>query len=355
VNNTLWKIVFLLCAVACASCVFAQGPGGLKNGERPLSKDTVKIIGGNGSYYAGYQTKTVTIAGRLYDGNYVVITGDGKWMSFDIRGWDHFVTYLGIKDDDRGKSATVTIEVDGDVIVKKTVRHGDDAVSLDIPLTGGSALSMRWDGYPCFASPKLIKGDPAPQFACKVCGQQFLSQQMLIGHINAAHGAVAAPPTPAGFAPPLQAQALFVVDPSDLDKLAGNLRKQVDAKPAVKTLVDTAQIAVMTFNLIDVPSPSVARNVAEDLTTSLMKNDFQTVERGQLDKQLQELKIQDSGLIDPATAQKIHNGTGCNVIIVGSISDRGQFIVINARLLDTSTGKTIAAERVECRKIEIKR
>lgn len=111
----------------------------------------------------------------------------------------------------------------------------------------------------------------------------------------------------------------------------------------------------MTFNLIDIPSQSVAANVAEDLTTSLMKSDFQTVERGQLDKVLRELKIQDSGLIDPSTAKKIGQVTGCNIVIVGSISDRGQFIVINARMLDTAIGKTIAAERVECRKIEIKR
>ena len=83
--------------------------------------------------------------------------------------------------------------------------------------------------------------------------------------------------------------------------------------------------------------------------------DFQTVERGQLDKALKELKIQDSALIDPATAQKLGQITGCNVIMVGSISDRGQFIVINARLLETSTGQTLTAERVECRKVPIQR
>jgi TolB-like protein len=41
--------------------------------------------------------------------------------------------------------------------------------------------------------------------------------------------------------------------------------------------------------------------------------------------------------------------------LVGSISDRGNFVVINARLLETKTGKAIVASRVEMRKISIKR
>jgi len=149
--------------------------------------------------------------------------------------------------------------------------------------------------------------------------------------------------------------ATFVVDPNDLDKLAAALRKRVDAKPELMAKLANANIAVMTFDLVDIPSASVAKNVAEDLSTSLINTDFQLVERGQLDKVLKELKIQDSALIDQATAQKIGQMTGCTFILVGSVSDRGQFLVINARFLETATGKAIAAERVECRKNEIKR
>jgi hypothetical protein len=60
-------------------------------------------------------------------------------------------------------------------------------------------------------------------------------------------------------------------------------------------------------------------------------------------------------LINPATAQKIGQMSGCDIIIVGSIQDQGQFVVINARMLETSSGKALAAERVEMRKIPISR
>ena len=151
------------------------------------------------------------------------------------------------------------------------------------------------------------------------------------------------------------APANFAVDPKDLDALANQLRTTVDADPQLSQRVATGQIALMSFSLLDISSASVATNVAEDLSTALIKKRFQLVERGQLDKILKELKIQDSGLIDPKTAQQLGLGTGCDLILVGSISDRGQFIVINSRLLDTTTGKAVVAERVEMRKIDINR
>ena len=131
--------------------------------------------------------------------------------------------------------------------------------------------------------------------------------------------------------------------------------KRVDAKPELKANLANSFMALMTFNLIDIPSPSVAQNVAEDLSIRLINTDFQLVERGQLDKALKEMKIQDSALIDPTTARKLGQITGCKFILVGSVSDRGQFIVMNARILETETGNAVAAESVECRRIPIQR
>ncbi|MEI6521828.1 MAG: FlgO family outer membrane protein, partial [bacterium] len=247
-----------------------------------------------------------------------------------------------------------------------------------IPLTNKQTMTIRNNNKEIrFIEPYFIKGNPN-HFACVTCGEKFMSQDMLDAHLIAKHGVVCKLCNARflsqidldnhvknahgnnngggnGGATQVATPATFIVEPGDLDKLAEALRKQVDAKPEVKKNIDGANIGVMTFNLIDIASTSVADNVAEDLTTSLMKSDFQTIERGQLDKVLKELKIANSGLIDPTTAAKIGEQTGCNALIIGSISDRGQFIVINSRILETKTGKTIAAERVECRKNEIKR
>jgi len=321
--------VVLVCAFSTV-IAYGQSAGGLKNSERPLSSESAKIIGKN-TVYDGYHANAVTIAAKLYDGYFWVQQGreQGNWITFDIRGWDRLCMCLGIRDEDEGKTANVSIELDGNIVLKKSVRHGDQAVYVDIPLTGSNALSFRWDGRPCFANAKLIKGNPTTGLPPNTNTGGVINSQA----------------TPAS----------FVVDPNDLDKLATNLRKRVDAKPEIQQKLMGGFLAVMTFDLVDIPSVSVGKNVAEDLSTSLINSDFQLVERGQLDKALKELKIQDSALIDQATALKLGQITGCNYIIVGSVSDRGQFLVINARFLETASGKAVAAERVECRKIEIKR
>jgi TolB-like protein len=171
-------------------------------------------------------------------------------------------------------------------------------------------------------------------------------------------GSVVTPPSPetsSKEAPSPSESAPFVVDPNDLDKLASQLAENCANHPIAKEIMKKGNIAIATFDLIDISSPSVAKNAVEDLSTSMINKGFQLVERGQLDKVLKELKIQSSGAIDPKTAQEIGKLTGADLILVGSISDRGNFVVINARLLETKTGKAIVASRVEMRKIPIKR
>ncbi|HEX2951352.1 MAG TPA: FlgO family outer membrane protein, partial [Armatimonadota bacterium] len=281
-----------------------------------------------------YRDRTVSVGGNVYD-NYLSedVCYGNTFVTFDIRGYDHFTAYVGINDDRGGGNDVqrTTIETDGDVFWQQDVARGQKAVFVDVPLTGKRSLTLRWkSSSTVFADPRLIKGNPVAQ---------------------AANTTNSSRPTQA--VAPSSASASFVVDPNDLDKLSENLRKRVDAKPEIQGKLARGYMAVMTFSLIDIPSPSVAQNVAEDLSTRMINVDFNLVERGQLDKALKELKIQDSGMIDQATAQKLGQITGCNFILVGSVSDRGQFIVMNARILETATGKAVAAESVECRKIEI--
>ncbi|HEY3378704.1 MAG TPA: FlgO family outer membrane protein [Armatimonadota bacterium] len=318
-----------------------------------LAAPQTKTLDHNVSGSWNYQNSTCTIGGVVYDG-----WGRGSEMfaSFDVRGWDHFTANIGINDNYRWVTAPqrTVIEVDGDQVWQQDIAYGEKAQFVDIPLTGKRTLTLRYKAsYTLFAEPKLVKGNPVAQFACPICTTTFNTQVEWNGHINTAH-AVARPATIA--TPPAVMQTAvtgFVVDPNDLDKLATNLRKRVDAKPAVQQKLAQELMAVMTFNLIDISSPSVAQNVAEDLSTRLINADFNLVERGQLDKALKEMKIQDSALIDQSTAQRLGQIAGCKFILVGSVSDRGKFLVINTRILETATGKAVAAESVECRKNEL--
>lgn len=163
-------------------------------------------------------------------------------------------------------------------------------------------------------------------------------------------------PSPASVSEPSAPEpASFVVDPGDLDKLASLLAERCRSDEAIGQLVRDSNVAIATFDAVDIPSPSVVKNIMEDLYTAMIDNDFRLVERGQLDKVMKELKIQSSGMIDPKTAQQIGNLTGATLILVGSVSDRGKFVVVNARMIETKTGRSIIASRVEMQKVPIRR
>jgi TolB-like protein len=66
---------------------------------------------------------------------------------------------------------------------------------------------------------------------------------------------------------------------------------------------------------------------------------------------LQQLKVTDGTLLDPATPQQIGTQTNCDFLLVSSLSDRGQTVVINLRLVDTATGQAMMANRTEAAKI----
>ena len=137
-----------------------------------------------------------------------------------------------------------------------------------------------------------------------------------------------------------------LVTPETLDDLAARLKQQVDDNADLRQRLTSEQVGLTQFRSINVQSRLVAMNVAEDLSTSMIMAGFHLVERAQLDKACAELHLQDTALIDPATVCRLGQMTGCGILVVGSISDRGSLIVINARLVETATGKALAADRV---------
>jgi len=148
------------------------------------------------------------------------------------------------------------------------------------------------------------------------------------------------------------------------------LARQVEQNPYLRQRLACEQIGLAQFRPIlrhaqddrgsaqddrgsaqdDRESRNVVVDLAEDLSTSMIRAGFNLVERAQLDKACEELRLQDTALIDPVTASRLGQMTGCGVIVVGSISDRGGLIVINARLVETATGRALAADRVQIRR-----
>ena len=305
--------------------VGSRGPSVSAAGMPPLDLTRAKPASASGMSSGG----RVAIKGKVFEGYLCGYSGrDFNWATWSIpAGYTTLDAYAGVNDEwETDRPVLFNVLVDGDVVKSVKARFGDKPVRLSVPVPGGASLRLEIVGYGgVFAEPKVLAGASASPGAPAETRQ-----------------------TPAPSAP-------FVVDPRDLDKLAANLWQKTSANPTARRRLETGQVAVATFELIDVPSPSVARNVAEDLYTAMINAGYQLVERGQLDKVLKELKIQNMGLIDPKTAQRIGQLSGCDVILLGSISDRGQFVAINARLMDTATGKSLVADRVEMRKMPIER
>jgi TolB-like protein len=87
----------------------------------------------------------------------------------------------------------------------------------------------------------------------------------------------------------------------------------------------------------------IGQEIAETLGTDLAKSERITlVERSQLGQALRELRLQSTGLTEPAQARKVGKLVGADAIIVGSFYVRSNQIVINARVVDVRTGKVMA-------------
>ena len=137
----------------------------------------------------------------------------------------------------------------------------------------------------------------------------------------------------------------LAIKPEALSQLAEKLKSSAVEKSEFASM--PVDIAIAKFKVIDSEDQAAADDVLEDLSTALAKTGtFELVERSQLDKVLQELRIQNSGLIDSATAMKLGKLVGAKAVLIGSISDRGDCIVINARLINTESGRVLIAESV---------
>jgi TolB-like protein len=140
------------------------------------------------------------------------------------------------------------------------------------------------------------------------------------------------------------------IEPSVLDELAADIKAQLLEDDDLAKTKPTLAIAPFQLIPADTLASSNSANVREDLSTALIKTKvFKVVERGQLDKALAELKIGLSNSFDSAKAQKLGKLVSARLVLIGSISDRGTYAVINARLIDTETGEVNIASSAEAR------
>ncbi|MDI6726559.1 MAG: CsgG/HfaB family protein [Smithellaceae bacterium] len=89
------------------------------------------------------------------------------------------------------------------------------------------------------------------------------------------------------------------------------------------------------------------KGIADTLISDLGRLDrFQVLERERLDALLAEMKLQQTGLVDPDTAVKIGRLLGVQALLLGSYTAIGGMIRLDARIVEVETGLLLKAEEV---------
>jgi len=114
-----------------------------------------------------------------------------------------------------------------------------------------------------------------------------------------------------------------------------------------------SKIAVLPFRELGGQPTVLGTYLAEKLVTNLVEvGNLDLVERSTLDRVLGELKFNESGAIDPATAKRVGKLVGADAVITGSITDFASFIAVNCRLIDAESGRIFAAAEARIAKDE---
>lgn len=114
----------------------------------------------------------------------------------------------------------------------------------------------------------------------------------------------------------------------------------------------TNSIAVVGFSYSDGRESSDGVVVAERVVTELIKlNKFPVVERKELEKVLNELKLQRTGLIDSNSSKDIGKMLGASSIIIGTLTELPENnIEMHIRVAEVETGKVLNASTVIIKK-----
>lgn len=106
----------------------------------------------------------------------------------------------------------------------------------------------------------------------------------------------------------------------------------------------TTTIAVVDFNDLQGNVTKLGRYISEELITQLFQDKrFRVIERGLLEKAIDELKFNATDLVNPDAAQQLGKVVGAEAIVTGTLTDIGRLIKANARVIRTETGEVIGA------------
>jgi TolB-like protein len=131
----------------------------------------------------------------------------------------------------------------------------------------------------------------------------------------------------------------------DIKALAANLADTL-AKLSKKT------VAVVDFNDLQGNVTELGRYLAEQVSVALAMTDkgIEVIDRTHLKVLLQENKLSSSGIIDPATARKLGQIAGVEVLVTGTLTPFGDSVQLAVKALDATTAHIVGAATTDIAK-----
>ncbi len=131
------------------------------------------------------------------------------------------------------------------------------------------------------------------------------------------------------------------------EDLQGGLQSLVSQMIASMEQQHKQKLAVLDFTRLDGSLDNFGRYLAERLITSMfMTHKFAVMERRQLDKILAELRLNLSDVIDPKNAKRLGRLHGVDAIATGSVTVLEESVEVNARLIESESGKVFSVATV---------
>lgn len=116
------------------------------------------------------------------------------------------------------------------------------------------------------------------------------------------------------------------------------------------TIDSKARVAVIDFVELSGNTSDFDRYIVEEFINNLASRRVNLVDRRLLGKVLDELKLNNTDLFNPRFSMKFGELTGARFILTGTTIDVGSSVRINARLIETETGRIMATAVSEVQK-----
>ena len=108
-------------------------------------------------------------------------------------------------------------------------------------------------------------------------------------------------------------------------------------------------VAVVDFNDLQGNVTELGRYMAEQLSVAFATagKGIEVVDRTHLRALIQENKLSSSGIIDPATARKLGQIAGVDVLVTGTLTPFGDSVQLAVKALDTTTARIVTASTAD--------